>query len=126
MNQKPPQAAPGLTFAQVEDAQRSRHKRWSRGTRPWVITEWTNAMAGEAGEACNVAKKLQRIRDGAPNVSDRTITDEAEAKDALATELADTFCYLQLAAIEEGIDLAAAIRRVFNKVSERNGFPERL
>ena len=30
----------------------------------WSEAEWTNAMAGEAGEACNLTKKIIRHRDG--------------------------------------------------------------
>lgn len=29
----------------------------------WSVAEWTNAVAGEAGEAANVAKKMLRFRD---------------------------------------------------------------
>lgn len=30
----------------------------------WSVAEWGAATAGELGEACNIAKKLIRVRDG--------------------------------------------------------------
>ena len=44
----------------------------------------------------------------------------------LANEIADVTLYLDLLADHYGIDVEAAIRRKFNIVSERQGFPERL
>lgn len=44
----------------------------------------------------------------------------------LGEELADVFLYLDLLAGYYGVDLPAAIVKKFNKVSEKQGFPERL
>ena len=79
-------------------------------------------MGGEAGEALNVVKKLNRERDG---LTGNTIHG-SELKAALANEIADTLIYLDLLAARGGIDLAAAVVSKFNAVSEREGFPERL
>ena len=80
------------------------------GVGTWTLVQWTNAMAGEVGEACNIAKKIDRGDfDGLPN----------EAKQLLAEELADVVCYADLAATRMGIDLGEAVRRKFNAVSDR-------
>jgi NTP pyrophosphatase (non-canonical NTP hydrolase) len=44
----------------------------------------------------------------------------------LAEELADVYTYLDLLATKADIDLPAAIVAKFNKVSRRQGFPDRL
>lgn len=40
--------------------------------------------------------------------------------------MADVVCYLDLLATFYGVDLAEAVIRKFNRVSERQGFPDRL
>lgn len=79
-------------------------------------------MAGEAGEACNIVKKLNRERDG---IIGNTKSVDALRAD-LADEIADTLIYLDLLAAREGIDLAEAVITKFNTVSEKYKFPERL
>lgn len=80
-------------------------------------------MCGEAGEAANVAKKLRRLELQISSVNN----GEAETlRRQLASEIAGTFIYLDLLAQRCGIDLAGAVREEFNRVSERENFPERL
>jgi NTP pyrophosphatase (non-canonical NTP hydrolase) len=115
-----------LTFAEVSAINGARCARWHPGfpdDDTWSLADWSNAMCGEAGEAANVVKKLRRVEDGLIGKLDRP---EPELLAALAAELADVFCYLDLLATKAGIDLPAAIVRKFNEVSERQGFPERL
>lgn len=81
----------------------------------WPLDAWTNATAGEAGEAANVAKKIRR-GDYAGD----------EGKKALAEELADIVCYADLTAKQLGIDLGQAVIDKFNKVSDRIGGDERV
>jgi NTP pyrophosphatase (non-canonical NTP hydrolase) len=68
-------------------------------------------LAGEAGEACNLIKKLERERMG--KVGTRATIEE------LAEELADVVICADLIAMDQGIDLEAAIREKFNKTSEK-------
>lgn len=35
---------------------------WKGPDDAWTIADWSNAMAGEAGEAANVVKKLRRVQ----------------------------------------------------------------
>lgn len=120
-----------LTFDAVTQASTARARRW-HGTFPsgfigdgtdWTGADWSNAMAGECGEACNVVKKIRRHETGVRGALD---APPAELVEALADELADTFLYLDLLATFYRIDLPTAIVRKFNAVSEREGFPERL
>lgn len=116
-----------LTFDHVHDVNGERCARWHPGypggDETWSGADWANALTGEVGEACNVIKKLRRIDIGQPGVMD---PPEAELRSMLADELADVFLYLDLLAGYYGVDLPAAIASKFNRVSERQGFPERL
>ena len=102
----------------VKNVQRCEDKQgFDHGLAKWSIAEWTNAMAGECGEACNVAKKLIRIRDGVPG--NKKSREEYTAD--LAQEISDTVIYAVLAAAAAGIDLRAAIIKTFNDKSDDVG-----
>ena len=73
---------------------------------------------GELGEAANVAKKLNRFRDGIKGNKET----EAELRDKLAGEIADTFIYLDLLAQRAGIDLSDAVRQAFDNKSKEIGY----
>ena len=75
----------------------------------WSPAEWSNAMAGEAGETCNLTKKL--LRDG----------PEAVSMEDLGDEIADVVCYADLLASRMGLCLGDLVRRKFNKVSDKKG-----
>lgn len=85
----------------------------------WSLSDWFTATMGELGEAANVAKKLNRERDGIPG-NDKT-PDELKAM--LQEEIADVFIYLDLLAQSEGIDLTQAVIEKFNKTSAKVGYP---
>lgn len=112
-----------LTFQALRQANVTRCRRWhSGGVRDWSLSDWACAMAGEAGEACNVVKKMNRERDGITG-NNKPLDD---LRRDLAAELADVVIYLDLLAAAEGIDLGAAVIEKFNAVSDRQGYPERL
>lgn len=115
-----------LTLRQISDVNKSRASHWHPGfpdDDTWTGSDWSNAMAGEAGEACNVVKKLRRAECGLVGKLDPP-PDELVAK--LAHEIADVYLYLDLLAQKYGIDLQEAIVEKFNMVSELQDFPERL
>lgn len=85
----------------------------------WSLSDWFTAVVGELGEAANVAKKLNRVRDGIGG--NKETADQLRAK--LASELADTFIYLDLLAQSCGIDLGEAVVRTFNAKSDQLGCP---
>lgn len=74
-------------------------------------------MAGEAGEACNVAKKIKRLETNTN--TDKDPQTMAECQTLMAAELADVIIYADLLAAALGINLSIAIRDKFNAVSER-------
>jgi NTP pyrophosphatase (non-canonical NTP hydrolase) len=114
-----------LTFKTVSDANRTRCERWHPGfpNDGWTGADWSNAMAGEAGETCNVVKKLRRM-DFA--IVQAAADDRAVLLAKLATEIGDTFLYLDLLAQHYGLDLAQCVADTFNRVSVREGFPDRI
>lgn len=114
----------GLSFDRLREINTTRCARWHDGGEPWNIAEWTNAVAGEAGEASNVAKKIRRVETRAVGRPGELDVAALEAK--LGEELADVVIYCDLTAAERGIDLAEAVRAKFNKTSVEYGFPERL
>lgn len=114
-----------LTFATFAEANRTRCRRWhGPNSERWTGADWSNAMCGEAGEAANVVKKLRRYETGA----DLGPLDppQADLVPMLADEIADVVAYVFLLADHYDIDVAQATAAKFNRVSERQGFPERV
>lgn len=81
----------------------------------WPLSQWSNAVLGELGEAANIIKKIER--------GDFTLE---EARAHLADELADVQTYLDLLAYRAGVDLGAATLHKFNRVSQRVNATSRL
>lgn len=86
----------------------------------WSLSDWMTATTGELGEAANIAKKLNRVRDSIPG--NRETPEELRA--SLADELADVFIYLDLMAQSQGIVLQDAVRSKFAKTSDKIGYVE--
>lgn len=86
----------------------------------WSLSDWMTATLGELGEAANVAKKLNRVRDGIPG----NCETEAELRRQLADELADAFTYLDLMCQSQGFYLDSAVERKFAIVSQKRGYVE--
>jgi hypothetical protein len=114
-----------LTFRRVSEVNRARCERWHPNFPDdgWTGSDWSNAMAGEAGETCNVVKKLRRDDFGKVQAA---ADKRGDLLGKLATEIGDTFMYLDLLAQFYGLDLAQCVVETFNRVSVREGFPERL
>jgi len=104
-----------LTFSKLRKINDARHQESCGGgtEATWNLTDWTNALCGEAGELANFAKKVRRARPTDPSLED--------AKQDLAHELADIVIYADLIAIKLGVDLGKAVREKFNIVSDRVG-----
>ena len=85
----------------------------------WSASDWMTATMGELGEAANVVKKLNRVRD---NIAGNKEAADA-LRDKLASELADTFIYLDLMCQALGIDLESAVTRTFDAKSREIGYP---
>lgn len=115
----------GLTFATLRGGNKARLPQFRnrRGelahSKPdgsdWKLSAWCNAVLGELGEAANLIKKVER--------GDLTL-DEARAE--LAKEFADVVTYLDILALQAGVDLGQATMDKFNEVSVRVGSTVRL
>ena len=109
----------GVTFESLRNAnvQREITAYKYRLCRNWTLSDWTNAMAGEAGEACNLTKKI--------SLSDDEIAIQRFRAD-LSKEIADIVIYADLLAHKLGKNLPEIIQEKFNEVSERIGSNIRL
>ncbi|MGH7746366.1 MAG: MazG nucleotide pyrophosphohydrolase domain-containing protein [Candidatus Dormibacteria bacterium] len=92
------------------------------GVNSWSLSDWFTALAGEVGEAGNIIKKLNRERDG---MQQRAVNID-QLHEKLKMEIGDVYIYLDLLARRAGFNLEDCIRDTFNRISEREGFPERL
>lgn len=99
-----------LTFKQFSETNRRRCETdFKHPLHDWNAAEWSNAMAGECGEACNLTKKLLRGDKGIDFIKE------------ISKELADVVCYADLVAARLGINLEEAVIQKFNEVSDRRG-----
>lgn len=130
MNQNHP-----LTFAQLARASQARlpHFKTKDGVvyhtadgSDWSPLEWGGALAGEVGEALNIAKKLKRGDYTLDDVDPDPKAHGCTVRESLAKELADTTCYVEALARVTGIDLGEAVRSKFNEISERIGSSVKL
>ncbi len=102
-----------LTFQELRTANVERcENSFKHSINDWSPSDWAMAATGELGELCNLLKK--RLRGEDINQQD------------ISHELADTVIYLDLLATRLDIDLAEAVRRKFNIVSERIGSDVKL
>lgn len=84
----------------------------------WSNSDWMVALLGELGEAANVIKKLNRVRDGIPGNTEGPV----ELKQRLKDELADAFIYLDLLVQANGFDLEDIVVDKFDKTSMKIGY----
>jgi NTP pyrophosphatase (non-canonical NTP hydrolase) len=114
-----------LTFRAFSIANRARCESGEGFNHPlqsWSRSDWFLAFFGEAGEAANIAKKLNRDRDGIPGNEEHPAILRAKLSD----EIADAFIYLDLLAQREEIDLQDAIVAKFNRTSKKVNYPHAL
>lgn len=84
-----------VNFATLREANVARQQEWDPSNV--VDFSWRcNELAGEAGEVCNILKKLHREKHGLPG--------SRAVKDDLAEELADVVICVDLVAMTAGID----------------------
>lgn len=109
-----------LTFDQLRAANRARlpvfknkHGELAH-SKPdgsdWSPAQWLQAVVGELGEYANVRKKFERGDIGL-----------AEFQSQAEKELADVQIYLDILALQVGVDLGEATTEKFNEVSDRVG-----
>ena len=107
-----------MNFLQtLRAANERRHQEWAAGADIPLSFRGLE-LAGEAGEACNELKKIERARLGMVGGQ----TDQA----AIADELADVLICLDLIAMDLQIDLEAVTRAKFNRTSVKYGLETQL
>lgn len=114
-----------LTFKEFSEANRARcesRQGFKHKLNDWSLSDWFLAIQGELGEAANVGKKLNRVRDGIPGNKE----SPAELRSKIKRELADTFIYLDLTCQALGFTLADIVPDVFDAKSSEIGYPVRL
>ncbi len=110
-----------LTFDELKEANLTRcNVSFNHDIYSWSVAEWTNALAGEAGEAANFGKKIIRKGTAFEELNDDELTE------SLGRELADVVIYADLVAQRIGKDLGQLVAETFNKKSEELGAPEKL
>lgn len=120
-SEPPTQPATPTTFTGFSAMNRTRCEAPTGFNHPlsgWTTSDWFTAIMGELGEAANVAKKLNRVRDGIPGNKEKT--DALKVK--LRQELGDTFVYLDLLAQSLGFNIGAAAQEVFDEKSKEIGY----
>lgn len=116
-----------LTFNQMSKMNRLRRDNWHESmdeSTNWSIVDWSNAAAGEMGECCNAVKKYRRVMLGTKASYNPTSREQAIQK--IAEEIGGTIIYLDLLADCIGMTLEEVIKYEFNRVSEREGLPQKL
>ena len=108
-------------------SQRNRHrcespKGFNHKLNSWSTSEWFTALVGEVGEAGNLIKKLNRIRDGIPG--NKVSETKEELEHALLHELADVFIYLDLLTQSLGADLMRIAEIKFQITSRKIDYQE--
>lgn len=102
-----------------------RQKDWkTEDTEPWLITDYSNAMFGEFGEAANKIKKLRRLQTKVKGNHDHE--NEEYLRKEIENELADGYQYLILLANAANVDLKNGIITTFNKKSYEIGSDVRI
>lgn len=101
-----------MTFEALRKSNSARHQEWARG-ESLPLSFRGLELGGEAGEACNEIKKIERIRLG--------LAGGKEDLQALANELADVIICADLIAMDLGIDLGQAVEDKFNQTSDKYG-----
>lgn len=104
-------------FKRLREANIQRQKEWDPESK--INSSFRGLeLAGEAAEAANIVKKLEREKLGL--IGSRSSVDE------LADELADVIISCDLLAMGYNIDLKQAIINKFNNDSDKNGVKTKL
>lgn len=114
----------GLSLALFDARNKTRCETMAQPLDGWLPSQWSNAMAGEAGECCNITKKMDRIWPAnmfkqSWNKPDDQRMEVLNAK--LLREIGDAVIYASLLAQRQGSTLEECVRLAFNEKSEEIG-----
>jgi hypothetical protein len=117
-----------LTFGELKRVNKARCLKF-HPIDEWRPSQWSNAMAGECGEACNLTKKMDRIApDSRVKIQMNKVgeTDMFDLIQMLSLELGDVIIYADLLATRVGLNLEDCVRDAFNNKSKSLGMSERV
>lgn len=107
-----------LPHFKTPDGSPSTHGPDGRG---WSLGDWACAFVGEAGELCNVIKKIFR------GDFDRIVNVySGDLKNKLKEEIGGTLTYLDMLAGQCGLTLEECIQYEWNRVAEKQGLDMRI
>lgn len=115
-----------MTFEMLRHTNAARCQESFHPINDWSPSDWSNAMAGETGEACNITKKMLRLLTSKKQASRNSETDTEELKYKLGLEIADVVIYADLLATRVGLKLEDCIKEKFNQKSAEVGSIFRL
>lgn len=109
-----------MRFDDLRQKNEERCDKMFGGPSSWGPTDWTNALAGEVGEACNITKKMKRL---SGTDEQRAWNKEADQKMSellarLGLEIGDVVIYADLLATSLGLRLEDCVRASFNLKSQ--------
>jgi NTP pyrophosphatase (non-canonical NTP hydrolase) len=110
-----------LTFDQLRAINKARCEESFHPLSIWLPSQWTNAMARECGEACNLTKKIDRLLVQKQEWNKLVDRDMVDLENRLAEEIADAVIYADLALARIGRSLGDAVRKKFNEKSDEIG-----
>lgn len=116
----------GLDLRDLRDANVRRCEQSFATCRDWSPADWSNAMAGEAGELLDAILPLLARTNSTCNLTKKIQRGDDVPLGEVGKEIADVVIYADLLAHRLGIDLSAAVRRKFDEVSTRMGSDVRL
>lgn len=111
-----------MTFSERNRLRCESPKGFNHKLESWSLGDWMTAVTGELGEAANIVKKLNRIRDGVPGNKPEETKDRLEHD--LCDELADVYIYLDLLAQRLGLNLLGHVETKFQRTSRKIGYEE--
>lgn len=110
-----------ITFDELRIAVNEREDKWP-GVEKIDMAFHGLELAGEAGELCNVLKKMVRIERGIAGTTEPPLQLLIKVSD----ELGDVVICCALIANLLGMDLGSCVREKFNRTSEKHGFDTRI
>jgi len=116
----------GLDLRALREANVKRCEQSFRTCENWSAADWSNAMAGEAGELVEVLLSLIAKTNGICNLTKKLQRGDTVDLDEVGKESADVVIYAELLSHRLGIDLSDAVREKFDEVSTRVGSEVRL
>jgi NTP pyrophosphatase (non-canonical NTP hydrolase) len=133
-----------MDFATLQKANKQRCEESFHEIDGWTPWDWSNAMAGEAGElaeevlclalalvsksgkASNLTKKMARVWPSNRLIAKWDDKSLDQLREELGKELADVAIYADLLATRIGVRLEDCIRDKFNATSDKIGSKVKL